>query len=257
MFLVRSRHALLGLLLTIVSLDARVTAAQTATRPRPGEVTRAQLEERLRQADSLGRKEEAFLLRTRLRDGDFEVGDQILVSYEGLGLTRRDTLIVGSDRVVRLSPPMGDLSLTGILRFELRDSIVNRVNRYFRNEVVIVTPLLRINVSGAVRAPGFYFARPDALLSDIIMRSAGQDQTTDLRNVVIKRGDNIVWSNEDVQAALGDGMTIEGLALEPGDEVVVGAKAPAAAQGNRQALMQLGLTLLSAILVPIILRRSR
>lgn len=214
--------------------------------------SRAALIERARAADSLGRRDESFLLHSRLRDGDFEVGDRIIVSFEGLGLQRFDTLVVQAGKIVRLGEPMGDLNVNGLLRFELGDSISARVAKYFKNETVHATPLVRLSISGPVRAPGFYYARRDSPLSDIIMRSGGQDASADMRNIVIKRGSEILWSKEDVMSALDDGLTLDRLNLEPGDEIVVGSRAFA----NRWiAILQYGLPLASAILIPFIIQR--
>src|SRR5262245_29886094 len=105
MYSLRS-HLVLSVWLLLVPLSA--TVAQPSPSPdKPTE--RAQLLERLRVADSLGQKTEAFVIRTRLRDGDFEVGDRIDVRYEGVTINRSDSLVVESGRVVRLGEPMGDL----------------------------------------------------------------------------------------------------------------------------------------------------
>jgi hypothetical protein len=85
----------------------------------------------------------------------------------------------------------------------------------------------------------------------VITKYAGQDQNTDLHNIVIRRGEQIRWSPADVQSALSEGLTIDQLQLLPGDEVQVGARhsAPWA------TIAQIGVTVLSAILVQAIVRR--
>ena len=227
-------------------------AAQTPA-GNPGTGTeRARLIERLKVADSLGLKNEAFVIRARLRDGDFEVGDRIEVIYEGEKAPRSDSvLVVESGRIVRLSEPMGDLNLSGVLRSELSDSVTARVDKYFRAVKVHVTPRLRLTVLGGVRSPGPLYARGDMPLSEVIMRAGGQDPTTDLTNVVIKRGGQVVLERQDVQAALTDGLTVERLGLLAGDEIVVGTKSP----GNRWMIwLQVGLPIL-AIAIPLATRR--
>src|SRR6516162_5247567 len=113
----------------IVSLGlfaGRGAFAQTPESTQPAK-TRDDLVRMARVADSLGRKEEAFSIRARLRDGDFGVGDRIVVSYEGPVLSKlNDTLVVQDGRIVRMGEPMGDLSLSGVLRAELKDSINTR-----------------------------------------------------------------------------------------------------------------------------------
>ena len=235
----------LGAAVIVHSVHAQTPAGQPA-----GEVTRAELTARARIADSLGRKEEAFLLRTRLRDGDFEVGDRIHVKYEGPGLNEDKELIVQAGRIVRLGEPLGDINLAGVLRFELGALVGARVDRLYKNEVVHVTPLIRVGISGAVRTPGTYHVSQDTPLSDVIMRNAGQDQNADPHNIVIRRGTQVLWAAADVQSALNNGLTVEGLNLEPGDEIVVGART-----ANRWWLVaQFGIPVATSLILALLIR---
>lgn len=221
MAMVRSRHALTAVVFATAILP-HLAPAQTPSAARR-EVNRTELEAQARQADSLGRTQEAFALHTRLRDGDFDVGDRILVRYEGLGLRGMDTLVVEEGRMLRLGNQLGDMSLLGVLRSELTDSVAKRVARYYRNEVVHVTPLLRLSIGGAVTRPGAYYLPTDAPLSDLLAQS-GRDGNADPQNIVVRRGEVVVWAKDDVQSALQDGLTLQQLNLEPGDELVVGAR---------------------------------
>jgi hypothetical protein len=215
--------------------------------------TRADLVRIAKIADSLGRKQEAYTVRTRLRDGDFEVGDRIIATFEGLGVPKvtDSVLIVQTGRIIRLDAPMGDLNLTGVLRSEIKDSIERRALRYYRSATVHVTPLLRLSVSGAVKSAGFYYERPDIPLSDLIMKTGGQDPAADLGKVEIKRGDRILWQKADVATALAQGMTLEQLDLEPGDEVAVGTKV----SSRWTTILQIGIPVTTAILLQFLYRR--
>ncbi|MEP6990532.1 MAG: SLBB domain-containing protein [bacterium] len=225
--------------------------AQSAVRSTPDR-TRAQLEAQAVAAESAHRSEEAFRIRSRLREGDFEDGDRIIVFYDGIGLQRGDTAVVQTGRLLRLGEPMGDVNLRGVLRSEIADSISGRVGKYFKNVTVHVTPLVRVSITGAVRAPGFYYARADMPVSDVIMRSGGQDQTSDLGNTVIKRGQQVLWTAEDVRTALRDGVTLEGLGILPGDEIVVGVRSTSDVWVKT---LQFGVPLLSAVLLQLVIRR--
>lgn len=248
MLWLRTRRApALGLAATLL-FTSSVLAQRAGTKP-VGQ-TRAELEARARRADSLRQTEEAFRLRARLQNGDFEVGDRMYAVYEGVNLTRADSLVVQSGKIIRLGEPMGDLSVHGLLVAEVADSIRSRVEKYFRGEVVHVIPLLRLSISGAVRAPGFYYAGSDARLSDVIMR-VGQDQNSDLSKVTIKRREQVLWAAADVQAALRDGLTLEYLGIEPGDDIIVGAQQ---SKGFGMFINVLVPTL-SALLIGVIVRR--
>lgn len=247
MISVRLRYLSFGLVTALMTLAPSSEAQVTR---RSGN-SRAQLIARARAADSLGRKEEAFLLFTRLREGDFEIGDRVIVRYEGFALNGVDTLVVREGKLLTMGHSMGVLPVEGVLRFELRDSIDKRVATYYKNVVVTVTPLLRVTISGAVRIPGFHYARSDTPLSDVMMGAGVQDQSTDLRNVVVKRGETVMWVNEDVQSALANGMTLDQLELEPGDEIVVGSR-----QSNRWTLVaQVAASVVTAVILSMTVRR--
>lgn len=242
MLLVRFRYAaVVGLL----ALSGRVAHAQSSE-VRTGEGLRAQLIAAARTADSLGRKEEAFQIRARLQQGDFEVGDHIFFSMEAPGLPNRfaDTLVVLSGKILRLPQPMGDVPVGGLLLTEVSDALKASVDRYYKKAVVRVEPLLRILVSGAVARGGFYYVPSDAPLGDVIMRTGGQMPTADLKKITIRRGDRVLWREEDVLSALSGGMTLQTLGLQPGDEVVVGSR-----YSNRWLqVMQYGLPVVGLIL---------
>jgi len=206
---------------------ASVSAAQAQQGQAVSGSTRAELTAQLRVADSLHRTDEAYLLRDRLQRGEFEVGDVIKIGYSGLGIVARsDSLNVGEGKILHLGDPLGDLSVDGMLRSELADSVTGRVNKYFKQVATHVTVLLRLSLNGAVPRPGFYYVNADAPLSDLIMRTVGQGQYTDLHNVVIRRGTQTIWTAADVQSALAEGLTVQKLNLLPGDEVVFGEKHP-------------------------------
>lgn len=244
MFLFRSRRAAVIGLLGVV-----VTGAESIAQSPVGR-SRAQLESRARLADSLGRTDEATRLRARLRNGDFLVGDRVLASYEGPGLQRADTLVVQSGKLLRLGTPLGDLDVTGLLLSEVGDSIASRVTKYYRDEVVHVVPLLRLSIVGAVRLPGFYYARADMPLGDVIMRTGGADQLSDLRKVTVNRGDEVIWANQEVQSALRDGRTLAALGLEPGDEIVVGSHT-----SRWTTVLQYGAPIVTALVISLFIRR--
>jgi hypothetical protein len=245
----RLRHfpgaVLLGLMLVGAQALAQVPTASHAVHP-----DRLKLEARARAADSAGRNEEAGRIRSRLQNGDFRIGDRVIVTYEGLKSALGDTLVVQSGLSLRLGEPMGELPLAGLLRFELADSVSARTTKYFRNAIAHVTPLLRVSVSGAVRSPGFYYTRTDAPLSDLIARTAGQDQSTNLGDVTVKRGEEVLWAGAAVQQAFRDGLTLEALGLSTGDDIIVGARRDA-----WPMVSQFGLPILSAAIITLLIRR--
>src|SRR5258708_2227914 len=68
--------------------------------------TRAQLTARAHRADSLHLRDQSFILRTRLQDGDFEVGDRIIITSSALMLKGSDTtVVVRNNKVISFGEP--------------------------------------------------------------------------------------------------------------------------------------------------------
>lgn len=219
--------------LTFVVLSSVLAPSQATSQSPPLALAerRSDLEAQARAADSANRTQEAFAIRRRLRDGDFEVGDRIFLIFESTdqarivpGMADRDTLLVMTGRQLILPPPIGDVNLTGVLYSEVTDTLNARIAQYFKSITVRAIPLIRLSVTGAVLRPGYYYFASDSPLSDLIMRTGGQAGNADLRKAEIRRGNTILWKGDDVQAALSDGATVQGLGLRAGDELNVGER---------------------------------
>jgi protein involved in polysaccharide export with SLBB domain len=197
-------------------------------------VTRPELEEslQLHQAivDSAGTKDsdrekaiEAIeYIRSRLQDGDFRAGDQIVLSVEGdHGLP--DTLVVEGGPAVLL-PNIGTVSLHGILRSELEDHLTAEIGRYLRDPVVRVWPTIRLTIGGNVARPGFYTLPADLPLGDAVMLAGGPTGEAKMEAIKIKREGLTLMGGEELQRAIALGQTFDQLGMRPGDEVDVPEK---------------------------------
>ena len=181
--------------------------------------TREQLESQARLAEAQRRTSEAWLLRSRLQRGDFQEGDRIVVVLEAGGFVM-DTLQVRSGKALHF-PRMGELSLAGVLRSELTDTVRSYLAHYLTRPVVRVTPLLPVGVVGSVVQPGFYYLPADIVLRDVIMKAGGPVSDADLNKMVVRRNGDVIWEVDDVRAALTDGISLDGLHLRAGDELFV------------------------------------
>jgi hypothetical protein len=192
------------------ALEANAAAAESASA--------AATAEPLREA----KRAEAWLLRQRLRLGDFHAGDRIALTVEGQpALT--DTFTVRSGRTLAL-PDLPELPLEGVLRSEIEDHLTRQIGRYVRDPRIRVVPLMRVAVLGKVGRPGFYALPADALLSDAIMVAGGPGADADLAKSTVRRGTERVLRERDVSVALSDGMTLDQLDVRSGDEIVIGEK---------------------------------
>jgi polysaccharide biosynthesis/export protein len=160
--------------------------------------------------------------QTAARDGDFEVGDRIVLRVAGApALT--DTFTLAAGRILRL-PDIGDIPLAGVSRSQLQPYLQREIGRYLINPTVEARSLTRVAVLGAVERPGFYAVPPDMLVGDALMVAGGLSREADVTKTTVRRGETEVWTRTRLQDAILKGLTVDQLDLRPGDEIVVGER---------------------------------
>jgi hypothetical protein len=161
-------------------------------------------------------------LRARLRQGDFQAGDHILLAVRG-DSTLNGTYTVQPSRIL-VVPKLPPIPLAGVLRSELQPYIAARIRPYVLDTLVQGTPLVRIGVLGEVAHPGYYRAPLDATLADALMLAGGPTPQADLKRTTIRRGDATVLEASGVRAAMMRGVPLGDLDVDAGDELVVVGK---------------------------------
>lgn len=229
-----TRALLVSLFPLLLLVPSVAGAQQPADIQRHGSfATRAELERLASSAESTAVLEgggeeadalrfEAALLRARLRDGDFQPGDQ-LVLVQLNDPPRLDTLIVRDGRTIAMFD-LPELSLAGVLRSEVDAHVTAHVARFIKDPRLRVTPLIRVAILGHVNRPGFYALPADALIGDAVMRAAGLSATADLSRIELRRGAQRLRSASEMRIAIAEGYTLDDLHLRAGDELVVGER---------------------------------
>ena len=226
----------------------RPTSAQTlaSARQLPEAETRQQLLAAIGDAEREHRDSEAWLLRSRLKQGDFQVGDRIVLSIVIPGLSAAeweqeialrlnpgvrpgggdDTVIVRAGKLLQIMKlrNVPDFSLDGVLRSELNDTLTVYLSKYVRKPIVRAVPLLRVGVIGSVTHPGWYSTPADAVLSDVIMQAGGVGPEADIARTSVRRDGIEIWKPADIRHALSNGMSLDQLHLRAGDEVMIGER---------------------------------
>jgi hypothetical protein len=164
---------------------------------------------------------EANVVRERLRLGDFQPGDRVLLRVEG-ETTLTDTFAVATGPTLSLPAPVSrDIPLAGVLRSELAGYLKNYISKYVRDPVVHVRSLMRVAVVGGVARPGFFVVPADAPLPDVLMLAGGWSGDANLKDLRVDRGSERVWEGEALQTATREGRTLDQLSLRAGDQIVV------------------------------------
>ena len=169
-----------------------------------------------------GRAAEAAYLRTRLRDGDFQVGDMVVLHVAGVQQFS-DTFQVRSGRVLQL-PELPPISLGGVLRSELQGHLQRQLGRYIINPTVDAYSLVRVAVAGGVARPGFYEVRPDAPITDAVMYAGGLSGEGDATKMSVRRAGRTLIPEGALRTQVAMGATLDDLNVRPGDELRVGER---------------------------------
>lgn len=165
---------------------------------------------------------QAATIRARLRDGDFDVGDRVLMSVRG-DSTISDTVTVRAGRIIKLEN-LPDISLQGVLRSELQDYLTTQLARYIKRPDLQTTSLVRVAVMGSVAKPGYYQVPADLALADAIMTAGGPTSTADVDRTQVKRGNDVIYSSELLGQEVAKGATLDQLNIRPGDQILIGEK---------------------------------
>src|SRR4029077_19632528 len=115
--------------------------------------------------------DEAAVIRDRLKNGDFAPGDRIVI-HVAQEPTLNDTFPVKIGRILIL-PNLPEISMAGVLRSEAQSYLTTQIGKYVKDPTVVVDPLVRVPILGAVQRPGFYTVRADMLASEVIMAGGG------------------------------------------------------------------------------------
>jgi protein involved in polysaccharide export with SLBB domain len=161
-------------------------------------------------------------IRQRLQNGDFQVGDRIVLSYTS-DVRHTDTLVVRSGPSLEL-PAKAILPLNGMLRSELNDRVTTELLKYVKATQIEVTPLTRVGVLGEVAHPGYFALRSDVPLADAIMIAGGPTATADVDRSMIRRSNGEFKSADETRQAIAKGLTLDQFGLSAGDELVIGRR---------------------------------
>ena len=211
------------------SLLNRLASAQRAT------VTRAQLEAALAEIDMIiassgysaaikeRKRNEAALIRHRLTEGDIRSGDVIV-----MGVANEPDLSgafpVTTSRSI-IIPAVGEIQIGNQLRSEIEAYLTTQMKRFVRDPLVRAEPQIRLAIFGGVGRQGFFLTSASALLTDVIMQSAGGiARNTQLDKSSIKRNDVEIVDREVFQAALRTGLSLDQINIQAGDEIHVGQR---------------------------------
>ncbi len=193
----------------------------------------------------------AGFIRGRLRTGDFRTGDQIALFIEGGVAVQWDTLTVEAGPMIEV-PTLGPILLEGVLRSELETHLGTEVGLFIRSPRVQARALIRVSVLG-VGQPGFRMVPTDAPLSEVVMLAGGPGVGVDPGQIRVERGQDVLWSVDELLAPIAEGRTLDDLGLQSGDRIILReGSAPSAGAGGlaqNQFLLRMLLVTLPLLII--------
>ncbi len=165
---------------------------------------------------------------TRAPQGDFELGDQILLEVEGDSQFTH-VFSVGVGPALTL-PVIGAIPLSGVRRVDVEAYLGQQLARYMKNPMVHAKVLVRLGVLGEVEHPGYYAVAAGAVVSDALMAAGGPTKDAKFTAARIERGGKGLYEGNAFQDAFARGMTVEGLGLRTGDRIIVPRRTDAEAK---------------------------
>ena len=201
----------------------------------------------------------ADLIRERLRTGDFRAGDQIALFIEGAGADQGntdqwDTLTVEAGPLIDV-PTVGPIHLQGVLRSELETHLDKELGRFIQLPRVQARALIRVAFMG-VGQPGFYMIPTELPLSEAVMLAGGPGAGVDPGQIRVERGQDVLWSVEELLTPVAAGRTLNDLGLQAGDRIMLReGSAPGAVGGLRPLVVNTLLATVTTVLIAVLIGR--
>jgi hypothetical protein len=117
-------------------------------------------------------------------------------------------------------PNLGPILLEGVLRSELETHLSAELGRFIQLPRVQARALIRVAMTG-VGQPGFYLMPAELPLSEAVMLAGGPGVGVDPGQIRVERGQEVLWSIEELLAPVAEGRTLDDLGLQAGDRIIL------------------------------------
>ena len=118
-----------------------------------------------------------------------------------------------------LLPYLGKISMLNRNFDNIKQEIVVKYSSLYRNPEISILPLLKVNILGEVRTPGFYYVTGIEKVSDLIAKAGGMTPDADVDNIFITRNDQKIEING--QKVIENGSKIDDIGLQSGDGIYI------------------------------------
>jgi len=145
-------------------------------------------------------------------------GDGIRIRFLDVKDSISGDYYIQPDGVVQM-PFIGLINTAGRPYSDVKDQIIFRYDSLYRDPHLTVYSLIRINVLGEVRNPGFYYVTEIETFMSILGMAGGTTNNADLESIYLVRNNERI--NLDVETILAEGSTATDFGLQSGDQIYV------------------------------------
>ena len=119
-------------------------------------------------------------------------------------------------------PYLGKIIAAHVNLDSLKSEIYNKYSSLYKNPELTILPLVRINIFGEVKNPGFYYVTGTDKLSDLLAKAGGTTTDADLSDIHITRNGKDVKING--EKVIENGSKLDDIGLQSGDQIDVTQK---------------------------------
>lgn len=134
-------------------------------------------------------------------------------------------------------PLYQQVRVTGLPSSQIQDRVRSYLSQFESNPQVIVRPLFKVAVAGAVMRPDIYSVQPGTTLSQVVTQAGGVTEGADTDDVQLTRGTRVFEVN------LRDLATVQ-MPLQSGDQILVRSEGTGGGfRATVLPILQMGLTI--------------
>ena len=174
-------------------------------------------------------------------------GDGVRITFLNIQDEITGDYYIQQDGNIQL-PFIGIVKASNIDYKDIRKTIFTKYSELYKNPALTIQPLLRINILGEVRTPGYYYVTDIEKMSGILALAGGVTGSAATDDVYIIRDENEIELNSSEIIAKGN--TAADIGLQSGDRIYI----PRSfwADAGQYGIILSGLAVLTTLLVVVL-----
>ena len=119
-------------------------------------------------------------------------------------------------------PLIGEIKTIGLNQQTLAARLKEKYSPFIKDPFIMVTPLIRVTLQGAVNRPGAYLIPPTSSLWELVGMANGPSGNANLEKMQSERGGRIV--NKNLLRSFEKGYSLQEIGVLSGDQILVPAR---------------------------------